>query len=61
MEYDDNILNKQNGLKHSNMIWEGTETVLPYSMRIIENVDRALKAFKIVYRVHSATVEGLEY
>ena len=30
-------------------------------MWIIEDVDRALEAFEIVYRTHGAAVEGLAY
>ena len=43
------------GIKH---IWE-SEMGSPSSARIIEDVDRALDALKVVYCAHGAAVEGL--
>ena len=41
-------------------IWE-SEMRFPSSKQIIEDVDRALEAFDIVYHAHGATFEGLVY
>ena len=38
-EYD-RIRNKLNGLQYENMIWDGTETGLTYSTKIIKDVDQ---------------------
>ena len=54
------IVNKQNELQRSNMIWDGTKTGPPFLMRMIEDVDLALKELEIVYRAHGAAIEGLE-
>ena len=43
------------GLKH---IWD-SKIGTPSSVRIIEDVDLALKALEIVYRANGAAVEGL--
>ena len=53
------ILYKWDVLQRANMIRDGTETGLPSSTWIIEDIDQALEALKIVYRAHSAAVEGL--
>ena len=43
------IVNKRNGFQSSNMIWDRTETGLPSSTQLIEDVDRALEALEIVF------------
>ena len=39
-------------------IWEW-ETISPSSRRIIEDINRALETFVIVYHVHGAAIEEL--
>ena len=43
------IVNKRNGFQSSNMIWDRTETGLPSSTQMTEDVDRALEALEIVF------------
>ena len=57
--WSDRILNKHNGLQRDNMIWDGTETVPPSSMQMIEVVDRSLEVLDIFYPAHDTAVEGL--
>ena len=38
---------------------QGSKMVTPYSAKIIQYVDLALKALEIVYRTNGAEVEGL--
>ena len=45
-------------MKEKNRIWD-SKMGTPTSARIIEDVDLALKAFKIVYLANGASVEGL--
>ena len=57
-EYD-RIRKKRNGLQYDNMIWDGTETGLTYSTKIIKDVDQQLEALEIVYCTENVAVEVL--
>ena len=52
------LLNTEGNIPRTERIWD-SKMGTPSSVRIIEDVDLALKALVIVYRANGAAVEGL--